>query len=285
MKFFTHDITVGGVTVPLRCYIPDVCGRTSYAGKRPAVVVFPGGGYSFTYHGEAEPIALKYAADGVCSFVLDYSCAPVRFPIPQLEAFAAVRYVRENAEEFGLNPHNVSTLGFSAGGHLCACTGTLWNKPGFTRYFAEYGLSEENADTSVFRPDKLILCYPVIKATSASAHRGSILNLLGPEGVKDEELLTLVSTEKQIDDRTPPAFLWHGVDDTGVPMRNSLEFALGLADRRIPAELHTYRHCGHGLCLGTCVTNECTFKEPAEAAEWMEKSIAFVYDEEILPQA
>ena len=82
MTFFTENITVQGITVPLRCYIPDLGGIPKYAGNRPAVIVFPGGGYSITYHGEAEPIALKYVADGICAFVLDYSCAPVRFPIP-----------------------------------------------------------------------------------------------------------------------------------------------------------------------------------------------------------
>ena len=71
MTFFTENITVQGITVPLRCYIPDLGGVPKYAGNRPAVIIFPGGGYSITYHGEAEPIALKYVADGICAFVLD----------------------------------------------------------------------------------------------------------------------------------------------------------------------------------------------------------------------
>ena len=161
MTFFTENITVQGITVPLRCYIPDLGGVPKYAGNRPAVIIFPGGGYSITYHGEAEPIALKYVADGICAFILDYSCAPVRFPIPQLEAFKAIRYVRENAERFGIDPHNIATTGFSAGGHLCSCTGTLWNK--FQEYFEKEGMND--VDARVYRPDKMILCYPVIRST------------------------------------------------------------------------------------------------------------------------
>ncbi|MCQ2431757.1 MAG: alpha/beta hydrolase [Clostridia bacterium] len=281
MKFYTHEITIGGVTVPLRCYIPDVCGRTSYAGKRPAVVIFPGGGYSFTYSGEAEPIAMKYAADGICAFILDYSCTPVHFPIPQLQAFSAVRYVREHAEEFGIRADNIATTGFSAGGHLCSCTGTLWNK--FDKWFKEYGM--DDVDCHMYRPDKLILCYPVIKSTTRFSHSGSIINLLGEEQLKDETLVELVSTEKQIDAETPPTFIWHTSEDTGVPIRNTLDFAAGVSDLGIPCEIHIFLHGGHGLCLGTCVTDDRPFGEPHETSEWIYKAIRFAYDEDIIKKA
>lgn len=283
MKFFVKDIeirditdtdgVVRNLTVPLRCYIPDVCGRTSYEGRRPAVIIFPGGGYSFTYSGEAEPIALKFAADGVCAFILDYSCAPVRYPVPQLEAFLAIKYVREHAAEFGILSDNIGTLGFSAGGHLCACTGTLWNKPELEPYLG--------AEREIYRPDKLFLCYPVIKSRTRFAHSGSLINLLGEKNLTEENL-NLLSLEQQIDDRTPPAFIWHTSEDTGVPIRNSLEFALGLSDRNIHTEVHIYLHGGHGLCLGTCVTDDRKFSEPHEASEWIDKAIRFAYDETIL---
>ncbi len=276
MRFFTHDITVGETTAPLRCYIPDVCGRTSYEGHRPAVIIFPGGGYSFTYHGEAEPIALKYAADGICAFILDYSCAPTRFPIPQLQAFSAIRYVREHAEEFGICKDNIATSGFSAGGHLCACTGTLWNK--FDAWLAQYGMDDVNCRT--YRPDKLILCYPVIKSTSRFAHTGSIWNLLGDDG-NNEEMVRFVSLDLQVDDETPPTFLWHTAGDTTVPSRNSLDFAAALTEHNIPYELHVFPHGDHGLCLGTCVTNGLPFKEADDVSEWITLAVRFAYDEAV----
>ncbi|MBO5648604.1 MAG: alpha/beta hydrolase [Clostridia bacterium] len=279
MTFFTHEITVMGVTVALRAYIPDVSARTSYAEKRPAIVIFPGGGYGFTFSGEAEPIAMKYAADGICAFVLDYSCAPVRFPIQQLQAFAAIRWVREHAVEFHIRPDNISTTGFSAGGHLCACTGTLWNKKAFAPYFAEAGM--DDVDVSVYRPDKLVLCYPVIKAFTKFHHRGSFLGLLG-DRADDEALLKLLATDEQIDEHTPPAFIWHTAEDFGVPIRNSIDFASGLASLYKPVELHIYLHGDHGLCLGTCVTDDRPFTEPHESSEWIYKAIRFIYDESII---
>ena len=279
MTFFIHEITVHGVTVPLRAYIPDVAGRTAYAGKRPAILIFPGGGYGFTFSGEAEPIALKYAAEGICAFVLDYSCAPNRFPIPQLQAFAALRWIREHAAEFGIRPDNIATTGFSAGGHLCACTGVLWNKPGFAPYFAEAGM--DDVDTAVYRPDKLVLCYPVIKSRTEFHHHGSFCNLLGDQ-IDDEGLRTLLAADEQVDGGTPPTFIWHTSEDTGVPIRNSLDFAAALATIGKPCEMHIYLHGGHGLCTGDHVSCDMPFTEPHEVAEWMDKAIRFVYDESVI---
>lgn len=272
MTFFTENITANGYTVPLRCYIPDVCGKTSYAGRRPAVVIFPGGGYGITYSGEAEPIALKYAADGICSFILDYSCSPVRFPTQQLQAFKAIRFVRENAERFGIDAKNIATTGFSAGGHLCSTTGTLWNK--FGEYFKAEGM--DDVDCHVYRPDKLILCYPVISAVERFSHTGSIKNLLG-ERYEDAALREFVSTEKQVDDETPMTFIWHTSEDTGVPPLNSYSFAMALSEHNIPCEVHVYLHGGHGLCLGTCVTDDRDFFAPHEVSEWIYKAVRFMY--------
>lgn len=272
MTFFTENITANGYTVPLRCYIPDVCGKTSYAGRRPAVVIFPGGGYGITYSGEAEPIALKYAADGICAFILDYSCSPVRFPTQQLQAFKAIRFVRENAERFGIDAKNIATTGFSAGGHLCSTTGTLWNK--FGEYFKAEGM--DDVDCHVYRPDKLILCYPVISAVERFSHTGSIKNLLG-ERYDDAALREFVSTEKQVDDETPMTFIWHTSEDTGVPPLNSYSFAMALSEHNIPCEVHVYLHGGHGLCLGTCVTDDRDFFAPHEVSEWIYKAVRFMY--------
>ena len=246
--------------------------------SRPAVVIFPGGGYGITYAGEAEPIALKFVAAGVCACVVWYSTVdkcpeqPPRFPQALAEGLWAVKYVRDHAEEFGVNPHNVATLGFSAGGHLCATTGTLWKLP----QLAEY-LPGERGD---YRPDKLILCYPVIKSSGAH-HQGSFDNLLGAE--QPPELLELVSPERQVAADTPPSFLWHTFSDPGVPVQSSLEFALALAEYKIPCEMHIYPEGGHGLCLANHVTSDNWAPDaPFYAAEWIDHAIAFMFNENVL---
>lgn len=268
MRFETIDI----LSRPMRTYVPDGTERAYYRGKRPAVVIFPGGGYQFTYEGEAEPIALRFAAEGICAFVLDYTTTDVAsevFPHAIREAFAAVRYVRTHAEEYGIDPQNIATCGFSAGGHLCACTGTLWNKPEAAQFF------DTETETELSRPDKLLLCYPVIRG-KAPGHIVSFYNLFGKENVTDE-LLEAYSLQNRVDERTPQSFLWATSEDDAVPAQSSLEFAHALATHGVKYELHIWRDGGHGLCLGDHVTQAFPKKDTLPVAEWTRLAINFMY--------
>ena len=266
MKFFTHEIKVGESIVPLRAYIPDGAPHGFFKGNRPAVVVFPGGGYSFTYGGEAEPIALAFVAAGFCAFVLDYSVYPARFPQALLEGLTSVRFVRENAEKYEIDPNRISVCGFSAGGHLAACTGTLWNHDCLN------GLLE--GDRTLYRPNTLILSYPVINPL----HRGSFLNLFSKnESELTNEVIDLLSLERQVSSDTPPTFLWHTSDDTCVPVESSLAFAMALAKNKIPFEMRIWENGGHGCCLGTYVTKEAhRIEAPMDCHTWVEDSIRFL---------
>ena len=194
MRFLTHYIELNGYRAPLRCYIPDAAPHAQYQTNRPAVIVFPGGAYKGTYGGEAEPIALQYLAAGACAFVLDYSVFPARFPQALLEGLSAIRFVREKAEEYGIDPQKIAVCGFSAGGHLAATTGVLWKNDCLS------GMLE--GDRTLYRPDKMILCYPV---TTYKSHQGSYKNLVsGNEDELTPEMLNLLSVDQQADDDTPP---------------------------------------------------------------------------------
>ena len=278
MEFIKETIKIYESKAPLRCYIPDEAPATSYKGKRPAVIVLPGGAYSITYAGEAEPIALKFTGEGICAFVLDYSVKSSGKVFPQalLEALSTVGFVRENAERFGIDPHNIATLGFSAGGHLCSCTGTLWNSSALDFAFGDGTLKGEREH---FRPDKMILCYPVISSDPRYAHKGSFANLFGKgyDEISGEEL-ELVSTEKQVSSGTPPTMLWHTAEDTSVSPRNSIAFADALSREKIPFELYIYPHGGHGSCTGDYVTRDLPFGSDMESAEWTDKAVRFLFD-------
>jgi acetyl esterase/lipase len=220
-------------------YLPTNSNDIDPQRKRPTVIICPGGGYGKTSDREAEPIALKFIAEDFNAIIVRYSVAPARFPAQLLELAWSVAKVRENAEEWNVDPDKISVMGFSAGGHLAASYGNLWNKSFIKEYFGFKG--EEN------RPNGMILCYPVI-TSGEKAHRGSFNNLLG-EKAQDEELLTLLSAEKQVNDDTPPAFLWHTFEDDSVPVENSLMMAASLAEKKISTELHIFPHGWHGISL------------------------------------
>ena len=205
---------------------------------RPALIICPGGGYHFLSDREAEPVALRFAGLGYAAFVLQYHVAPQgRWPVPQRQLLSAVAWVRDNWERYHIDPHAVVVMGFSAGGHLAGSAGLMWNRQELYRPLRRR--------PPVFRPDGVVLCYPVV-TSGPCAHRGSITNLLGG---RYDELLEQVSLENQVPKQAPPFFLWHAADDTDVPVENSILLDAALRARGIQSELHVYPSGGHGQSL------------------------------------
>ena len=224
-----------GFTPTLHTYVQDRPDARDTR-RRPALIICPGGGYEFTADHEAEPVALRFVAMGYQCFVLRYSVAPMLFPGALLELGEAVRLVRAHADEWDIDPTRVFVCGFSAGGHLAGSLGVFWN-----RDFVKDTLR----CTDEHRPSGMILCCPVITSGEAG-HRGSFERLLGE---RYEELHDQLSLEKQVSADTPPAFLWHTVEDDCVPVENPLLFAQAMRAHGRPFELHIFPKGPHGISL------------------------------------
>lgn len=211
--------------------------------RRSVVVVVQGGAYWKTTFRETEPVALAFCGAGYHVATLRYRFLPHRFPMPLLDLANTVRILRQNADAWGIDPEQIILCGFSAGGHLCAALGVHWNSP----FLAQ--LMRENA--AAFRPNRMILCYPVITA-GALTHGPSMDNLCGD----DAEARALMSLEHHVTADTPQTFLWHTVADEHVPVANSLMFASALTQHNISYEMHIYPKGRHGLCLASELSSE-----------------------------
>lgn len=202
--------------------------------KRPAVLIIPGGGYQKVSPREAEPVAMRFLAQGYTAFVLEYSVAPSRFPTALREAAMAMRYIREHAEQMEVNPNMVAALGFSAGGHLCGTLGTMF----------DCSEVSDIAAASILRPDVLGLCYPVA-ISWGNTHEGSFLHLTH----NDPALRARMSLDHLVRSDMPPVFLWHTRTDASVPVRNSLILAQALDEAGVSFAMHIYPQGPHGLSL------------------------------------
>ena len=209
-----------------------------------ALLVLPGGGYGHLAVHEGEGFARWFAGLGYHAFELRYRLAPhgYKHPAMWMDAARALRIVRTR---FG----RVGIIGSSAGGHLAAHL-TVHNDPGNPA-------AKDPIERQSSRPDLAVLCYPVITMVGASAHSGSRRNLLGENPAT--ALCEDVSPERHVTRATPPCFVWHTVEDRGVAVENSVDFAMALRRTEVPFELHLYEKGQHGIGLanGHPWTIEC----------------------------
>ncbi|HJA93192.1 MAG TPA: alpha/beta hydrolase [Candidatus Eisenbergiella merdipullorum] len=265
----TIPIRTDHTQAALTTYFQDQSPELGLDRKRPVVLICPGGGYGFLSDREAEPVALRMCGAGFHACVLRYSIAPETFPASLWELAASVAWLREHAEEYHIDEKKIVVCGFSAGAHLAGSIGVFWNRD----FLSELtGLS-----AGQMRPDRLILCYPVI-TSGKYAHMGSFESLLGKES-GDEKKREFVSLEKQVTPDMPKTFLWHTFADQAVPVENSLLLAEAMRSAGVPFELHIFPDGEHGLSLadeqtdcgkGEQIVPECTVW-PALAIDWIRR--------------
>lgn len=199
-----------------------------------AVLVLPGGAYSFLSEKSGIQYARWLATEGIAGVVVNFrlGSAGHRYPALIADAWQALDRVREHAAEWNIAPDRVAVMGSSAGAHLAAMMLT----------------GEVPDDRPRQRPALGVLCYPVISMTEPLTHAETRANFLG-ELATDHAAQARFSAELHVDPGVPPCFLWHTLDDKEVTAANSLAFAAALHTAGVPYELHMYESGPHALGL------------------------------------
>lgn len=225
-----------------------------------SVVIFPGGGYvRLAIDKEGYELAHWMSLRGVTAFVVKYRMQEYGFPAPLLDGQRAVRLVRKNAKDWGLDPTKIGVIGFSAGGHVAASVAT---RPDFAADKTDPLLSVSA------RPDFAVLGYPVITLEGESAHSGSRKALLGEN--PDATLVHENSLQYQVKAAVPPVFMFHGVADQVVPVANSLMFFNEVLKFNKQSELHLYQSNIHGVGMVQGQGSISTWTQALEA--WMKQN-------------
>jgi acetyl esterase/lipase len=223
-----------------------------------AVIICPGGGYvRLSTEREGEQYATWLSSLGVTSFVLKYRMQEFGHPAPLQDVLRAVRLVREQAAKYHIRPDRIGVMGSSAGGHLAASAGTLFDHP--------LGRTGTPLDKVSARPDFLMLMYPVIAMEGPAVHAGSRKALLGNSPTA--EAVQLMSVEKQVTSATPPTLLIHTQADQAVPVENSILFYQALTKAHVPAEMYLFEHGGHGMGMKAGLGTSSGW--PRRAEEWL----------------
>jgi acetyl esterase/lipase len=206
-----------------------------------AVIICPGGSYHHLgMYIEGHCTAKWFNSLGVTTFVLRYRVAEGGFHSPcQLQDIQrSIELIRENAADYGIDPHKVGTIGFSAGGHLVTMAGA----------FAETDNELEKIgihSTVSLRPDFVMPVYPVVSMRDDIANKWSRRSLLGSN--PPEELKEKFSMEKQIPADMPPTYLVACRNDPIVMFENSVLLDKALTAQNIPHKFAIYDTGGHGF--------------------------------------
>lgn len=190
-----------------------------------AVMVFPGGGYRV--------VSMDLEGTEICEWLnsIGVNCVLLKYRVPDSgpypkspaaleDAQRAMGIVREHAAEWGIDPHRLGVIGFSAGAHLAAAISNHYEK----RLYAPI----DAADQQSCRPDFAIVIYP------------GYLALAGQGFAPNPDI--------QPTAETPPTFLAQAEDDP-VHVENALVYFEELKKAGVPAELHVYTEGGHGYGL------------------------------------
>lgn len=207
-----------------------------------SLLVIPGGGYAgLTFDYEGTQQAQFFVDHGYAAFVVKYRIPSDRTMRkksvgPLQDAQQAIRFVRQRAEEWGLDPGRIGAIGFSAGGHLASTLATHAEKA----YI-------DNPDQISLRPDFLILVYPVISMDAKITHLDSRKALLG-ENPSDDDIRAF-SNELQVAKNAPPTLILHAADDRLVDVDNSIVFFEALRHAGVPVEMRLFEKGQHGFFL------------------------------------
>ncbi|WP_125568027.1 alpha/beta hydrolase [Companilactobacillus insicii] len=210
--------------------------------KRPLVIIFPGGRFTFQTDREAQPIALKFASEGFHAIVLHYQLIEEQTPVYPLalqETAITLNWLKSQSKIHHIDLDRIILVGFSAGGHIVANFNSI-----MTNLEERKKVISERLDVI---PAANFLCYPVIDLTAgyprSKEHRESVSN--DTFYWKSQDHLT---------SNAKPTFIWQTVDDKTVPVHNSLLYAEKMNQLDLPFELHLFASGKHGLSLGTYVT-------------------------------
>ena len=249
---------VGGLDLPMAVFLPKDC--ASLAERRPVVLCVQGGGYLGWTGGDYTtwdgglfaPHARYFTARGAVAVTVMYRSVPR--PNRDPEAFekgpslfdiyadcrSAVRYLRKNADRFGIDPQRIAALGDSASGHMVACLATIdrFDNPG--------------DDLSVSaRPNLVIACNPGTDFSHPKPATSFVPAT--PRAWEGDHPLSRIDRGKAISPlwnvstSSVPTLIMHGTKDDVVPLRHSTDFYDQMKKAGVACRLDLIPEARHGF--------------------------------------
>lgn len=218
----------GDVSLTLDAYTPDG------DGPFPTCILVHGGGFT---NGDKtsyiKPLFDPLSKAGFTWFTINYRLAPQHtWPACADDVASAIRWVREHAAEYKVDPKRIALIGESAGGHLVAWGG-----------IADQGNPPLAAVVPFYAPSDMVR---LMKGRSEVGGIGSLLGITGYDDASWRKI-EAISPITKIRPGLPPFLLIHGDKDARVPLEQSLVFQKAMKDAGNTCDLVTVPGGGHGM--------------------------------------
>ena len=207
-------------------------------GKDPAIVFFFGGGWQAGTPAQFIEQAKFLSSRGMVSIIADYrvcSRDKIRAKFCISDAKSAIRWVRKNAKNLGIDENKIVSSGGSAGGHLAAATGTV---PYFDEEFEDQSISS--------KPNAMVLFNPGLITSSVNGFTINDERLkntrirIGDDPIK-------ASPYHYINKNTVPTITFHGLNDKTIPYQTVELYDKKMKELGNISELHLYEGEDHGF--------------------------------------
>lgn len=218
------------------------------------MMVLPGGGFY--------AVATDLEGTEVCDWVVQQgmTCVMLKYRTPQVwpkengkqqrpkvllgleDAQRAMGLLRQRASTYGIDPHKIGVIGFSAGAYLVANMSNTEERT--------YPLADA-ADQQSPRPDFAILAYTA-RMLDTSKGKNSL------------ELKPWV----KISAKAPPTLIIHAMDDPVDDIREPMAYALALNDTGVPVDLRLYAKGGHAFGMRP-TADPITREWPGQVKQWL----------------
>jgi acetyl esterase/lipase len=231
---------VGDLPLQLDLYVPDT--------PRPPLIVYVhGGGWRSGTKTEMPLGGLIKAGYTVAS--IDYRLSPqAPFPAQVHDIKAAIRFLRAQQSQLGIDARRIVIVGASAGGHLAALVGvTNGNKEleGTVGTHLDQS-SDVQGIISLFGASNLLTILSQSTEHGLSVRVPALQLLLGGQPTEKPDLARLASPVEHIDAHDPPLLLLHGDADPQMPPEQSKELAAAYEKAGLPVKLVIIPKAVHG---------------------------------------
>ncbi|SLM61953.1 MULTISPECIES: alpha/beta hydrolase [Dickeya] len=198
------------------------------ADLKPAIVYFPGGGFTSADHEKYIEMRMALAQAGFVVAAAEYRVVPDTFPAPLEDGKAAVRYLRAHASEYGIDPTRIGVLGDSAGGYVSQLVGTTNGEKAFDKGDYLDKSSDVQAVVTLYGisnllnigerlPENLQKVHESPAVTEALLLNGpAFRDFAGASVMSDKAKALNASSMGHIKGNEPPFLIMHGSDDTHV---------------------------------------------------------------------